>query len=119
MSLTDFGFTQRQREFLLTVMVHFGCFLERQYRHGWDGTAFQQHTIVPVRRPQANALFVAGDVAVVQKPHFRNPETGKLLFAVAATENAIAERKVLRAVHRRQYRCSGMDSHRDAPLGIG
>lgn len=29
--LADFGLTQRQREFLLTVMVHAGCFLERQY----------------------------------------------------------------------------------------
>jgi hypothetical protein len=30
-ALADFGFTQRQREFLATVMVHAGCFLERQY----------------------------------------------------------------------------------------
>jgi hypothetical protein len=30
-ALADFGFTQRQREFLVTVMVHSGCFLERQY----------------------------------------------------------------------------------------
>ena len=29
-SLGEFGFTQRQREFLVTVMVHSGCFLERQ-----------------------------------------------------------------------------------------
>src|SRR5262249_48705077 len=27
----DYGLTQRQREFLVTVMVHSGCFLERQY----------------------------------------------------------------------------------------
>ena len=37
-ALRDFGLTQRQREFLVTVMVHSGCFLERQYlrvhRHG-------------------------------------------------------------------------------------
>ena len=26
-----FGLTHRQREFLVTVMVHAGCFLERQY----------------------------------------------------------------------------------------
>ena len=31
MGLGDFGFTQRQREFLVTVMVHAGCILERQY----------------------------------------------------------------------------------------
>lgn len=30
-ALGAFGFTQRQREFLVTVMVHSGCFLERQY----------------------------------------------------------------------------------------
>ena len=29
-SLAGFGFTQRQREFLVTVLVHAGCFLERQ-----------------------------------------------------------------------------------------
>ena len=30
-ALSHFGFTERQREFLVTVMVHSGCFLERQY----------------------------------------------------------------------------------------
>ena len=30
-ALREYGFTQRQREFLVTVMVHSGCFLERQY----------------------------------------------------------------------------------------
>ena len=30
-ALGCFGFTQRQREFLVAVMVHSGCFLERQY----------------------------------------------------------------------------------------
>ena len=37
-ALRDYGLTLRQREFLVTVMVHSGCFLERQYlrvhRHG-------------------------------------------------------------------------------------
>jgi hypothetical protein len=30
-AIAGFGLTQRQREFLVTVMVHAGCFLERQY----------------------------------------------------------------------------------------
>jgi hypothetical protein len=30
-ALAGFGITQRQREFLVAVMVHAGCFLERQY----------------------------------------------------------------------------------------
>jgi hypothetical protein len=43
MSLGDFGFTQRQREFLVTVMVHAGCFLERQYCT-FTGTARGQNS---------------------------------------------------------------------------
>jgi hypothetical protein len=30
-ALAGFGFTERQRRFFVTVMVHSGCFLERQY----------------------------------------------------------------------------------------
>jgi hypothetical protein len=30
-ALRDYGLTQRQREFLVTVIVRSGCFLERQY----------------------------------------------------------------------------------------
>jgi len=30
-TLREYGFTPRQREFIVTVMVHSGCFLERQY----------------------------------------------------------------------------------------
>ena len=44
MSLGDVaGFTQRQREFLTTVMVHSGCFLERQYC-AFTGTARGQNS---------------------------------------------------------------------------
>jgi hypothetical protein len=42
-ALADFGFTQRQREFLVTVMVHAGCFLERQYC-AYTGTARGQNS---------------------------------------------------------------------------
>ena len=42
-ALGDFGFTQRQREFLVTVMVHSGCFLERQYCR-FTGTARGQNS---------------------------------------------------------------------------
>ncbi|MFN2444510.1 MAG: hypothetical protein ABR606_02805 [Vicinamibacterales bacterium] len=41
--LAGFGFTQRQREFLVTVMVHAGCFLERQYC-AYTGTARGQNS---------------------------------------------------------------------------
>jgi hypothetical protein len=42
-ALAGFGFTQRQREFLVTVMVHAGCFLERQYCT-FTGTARGQNS---------------------------------------------------------------------------
>jgi len=42
-ALAGFGFTQRQREFLATVMVHAGCFLERQYC-AFTGTARGQNS---------------------------------------------------------------------------
>ena len=42
-ALAEFGFTQRQREFLVTVMVHAGCFLERQYC-AFTGTARGQNS---------------------------------------------------------------------------
>ena len=42
-ALRDCGLTQRQREFLVTVMVHSGCFLERQYRE-FTGTVRGQNS---------------------------------------------------------------------------
>ena len=53
-ALRAFGFTERQARFLVTVMVHSGSFLERQYsrvhRHGpW---AEQPGVRGPFDRPQ-------------------------------------------------------------------
>lgn len=42
-ALREYGLTQRQREFLVTVMVHSGCFLERQYC-AFTGTARGQNS---------------------------------------------------------------------------
>jgi hypothetical protein len=42
-ALAGFGFTERQRRFLVTVMVHSGCFLERQYC-AFTGTARGQNS---------------------------------------------------------------------------
>jgi len=42
-ALRAYGWTQRQREFLVTVMVHSGCFLERQYC-AFTGTARGQNS---------------------------------------------------------------------------
>ena len=53
--LRGFGFTQRQREFLVTVMVHTGCFLERQYC-AFAGSTHGQKTHDFLRRLTGNGL---------------------------------------------------------------
>jgi hypothetical protein len=42
-ALRDYALTLRQREFLVAVMVHSGCFLERQYCE-FTGTARGQNS---------------------------------------------------------------------------
>ena len=51
-ALAGFGFTQRQRDFLVTVMVHAGCFLERQYCVHGDSPRPEQSRF---RRPPGRA----------------------------------------------------------------
>jgi hypothetical protein len=48
-ALSHLGFTERQREFLVTVMVHSGCFLERQYC-AFTGTVRGQNSREFMRR---------------------------------------------------------------------
>ena len=54
-ALAGFGFTQRQREFLVTVMVHAGCFLERQYC-AFTGTVRGQNSREFIARLVARGL---------------------------------------------------------------
>lgn len=59
-ALSHLGFTERQREFLVTVMVHSGCFLERQYC-AFTGTVRGQNSREFIAR-----LVVRGFVRVVE-----------------------------------------------------
>ena len=59
-ALRDYGLTQRQREFLVTVMVHSGCFLERQYRE-FTGTVRGQNSREFIAR-----LVARGFVRVIE-----------------------------------------------------
>lgn len=59
-ALDGFGFPQRQREFLVTVMVHSGCFLERQYC-AFTGTVHGQNSRQFVQR-----LITRGLVRVIE-----------------------------------------------------
>jgi Repeat of unknown function (DUF346) len=61
----------------------------------WDGTSLLDRTEIPVRRPGAEALTVTGEVAAVEIPRFKNPDTQKLMYAVAATQNVIGQLKTL------------------------
>jgi hypothetical protein len=60
------GFTQRQREFLVTVMVHSGCFLERQYC-AFSGTARGQNSREFVARLVARGLARAMEPGPVRR----------------------------------------------------
>ncbi len=59
-ALSHLGFTERQREFLVTVMVHAGCFLERQYC-AFTGTVRGQNSREFIAR-----LVARGFVRVVE-----------------------------------------------------
>ena len=65
-SLADFRFTQRQREFLVTVMVHSGCFLERQYCT-FTGTARGQNSREFVARLVARGFARAIEPGAVRR----------------------------------------------------
>lgn len=64
-ALAGFGFTHRQREFLATVMVHAGCFLERQYC-AFTGTVRGQNSREFVAR-----LFARGFARGIEPGHGR------------------------------------------------
>lgn len=64
-ALAGFGFTQRQREFLVTVMVHAGCFLERQYC-AYTGTVRGQNS-----RAFSARLVARGFARAIEPGHVR------------------------------------------------
>jgi hypothetical protein len=64
-ALRDYGLTLRQRQFLVTVMVHSGCFLERQYCE-FTGTLRGQNSRESVAR-----LVARGFVRVIEPAPLR------------------------------------------------
>ncbi len=73
-ALASFGFTERQRQFLVTVMVHAGCFLERQYCaftgtvRGQNSREFVGPTRVARVRPCHRARTGSARTAVPRPP---------------------------------------------------
>lgn len=91
MSLNHLGFTRRQREFLVTVMVHAGCFLERQYC-----------TFTDTARGQNSRDFVARLVA-----HG---------FARAIEPGSVRQGRLYHVHHRPLYEAIGQPDNRNRRL---
>jgi hypothetical protein len=85
-SLADFGFTQRQREFLVTVLVHAGCFLERQYCT-FTGTARGQNSREFVARLVARGLARAMEPGPVRRGRLYHVHHKPLYEAIGQADN--------------------------------
>jgi hypothetical protein len=86
MSLADFGPTQRQREFLVTVMVHSGCFLERQYCT-FTGTVRGQNSREFVRRLVARGFARAIEPGPVRRGRLYHVHHKPLYEAIEQPDN--------------------------------
>jgi hypothetical protein len=85
-SLADFGFTRRQREFLVTVMVHSGCFLERQYCT-FTGTARGQNSRDFVARLVARGFARAIEPGPVRRGRLYHVHHKPLYEAIGQLDN--------------------------------
>ena len=84
--LAEFGFTQRQREFLVTVMVHSGCFLERQYC-AFTGTARGQNSREFVARLVARGFARAIEPGPVRRGRLYHVHHKPLYEAIGHPDN--------------------------------
>ena len=86
MGLADFGLTQRQREFLVTVMVHSGCFLERQYC-AFSGTARGQNSREFIARLVAGGFARAIQPGPVRRGRLYHVHHKPLYEAIGQPDN--------------------------------
>ncbi|MEQ1871552.1 MAG: hypothetical protein ABL961_16170 [Vicinamibacterales bacterium] len=85
-ALGDFGFTQRQREFLVTVMVHSGCFLERQYC-AFTGTVRGQNSREFMARLVARGFARAIEPGPVRRGRLYHVHHKPLYEAIGQADN--------------------------------
>lgn len=95
-AIADFGFTERQARFLVTVMVYAGAFLERQYCT-FAGIAHGQKTHDFVRK-----LIDCGYVTVIKPGGLHRSRLFHVHFkplyeAIGEANNRIADRRRLAA----------------------
>jgi hypothetical protein len=85
-ALSGFGFTERQREFLVTVMVHSGCFLERQYC-AFTGTARGQNSREFMARLVARGFARAIEPGPVRRGRLYHVHHKPLYEAIGQADN--------------------------------
>jgi hypothetical protein len=85
-ALSDHGLTQRQRQFLVTVMVHSGCFLERQYCT-FTGTARGQNSREFVARLVARGFARAIEPGPVRRGRLYHVHYKPLYEAIGQPDN--------------------------------
>jgi hypothetical protein len=85
--LGDFRFTERQGEFLVTVMVHAGCFLERQYC-AFTATVRGQNSRELVARLVARGLARAIEPGPVRRGRLYHVHHKPLYEAIGQADRA-------------------------------
>jgi hypothetical protein len=85
-ALGGFGFTERQREFLVTVMVHSGCFLERQYC-AFTGTARGQNSREFMARLVARAFIRVIEPGPIRRGRLYHIHHKPLYEAIGQADN--------------------------------
>jgi hypothetical protein len=85
-ALRDYGLTRRQREFLVTVMVHSGCFLERQYCE-FTGTVRGQNSREFVARLVAGGFARAVESGPVRRGRLYHVHHKPLYEAIGQADN--------------------------------
>ncbi|HLG57936.1 MAG TPA: hypothetical protein VI485_21500 [Vicinamibacterales bacterium] len=85
-ALAGIGFTQRQREFLVTVMVHSGCFLERQYC-AFSGTVRGQNSREFMARLVARGFARAVEPGPVRRGRLYHIHHKPLYEAIGQADN--------------------------------
>jgi hypothetical protein len=85
-ALRDHGLTLRQRQFLVAVMVHSGCFLERQYCE-FTGTVRGQNSREFVARLVARGLARAIEPGTVRRGRLYHVQYKPLYEAIGQADN--------------------------------
>ena len=85
-ALREYGLTLRQREFLVTVMVHSGCFLERQYCE-FTGTVRGQNSREFIARLVARGFVRAIEPGPVRRGRLYHVHHKPLYEAIGQADN--------------------------------